>query len=101
MTSSAVFGEDADTYNPFRRPVDDKVLPFGLAFGSGPHVCLGRPLLLWEQGAEEAQGIQTKLLRLLFAHGVRRDPRGVHDEVGERGGRRYDRYDVLLPPAKT
>jgi cytochrome P450 len=92
-----VFGEDADSYNPYRKPLDPKVQPFGLAFGSGPHVCLGRPMLLWEQGDEHAQGMQTKILRLLLSEGVRRDPEGVREEAGEPGGRRYARYDVRVP----
>lgn len=92
-----VFGPDADRYDPHRTPLDPRVAPFGVAFGAGPHVCIGRPLLLWEQGDESAQGIQTKLLRLLLANGVRRDPDGVQDLQEERGSHRYTRYDVVMP----
>jgi cytochrome P450 len=92
-----VFGPDADTYDPYRTVADPKVQPFGIAFGAGPHVCLGRPMLLWEQGGEHAQGIQTKLLRLLLGNDVRKDPDGVHELTGEEGGRRYTRYDVIMP----
>lgn len=95
-----VFGEDADTYNPYRTIDDPKVAPFGVAFGGGPHVCLGRPMLVWDQGGEEAQGLQSKFLRWLFAHGVQPDPQGVHEVVGEQGGRRYERYDVMMPTAQ-
>ncbi|MYZ34442.1 MULTISPECIES: cytochrome P450 [unclassified Streptomyces] len=92
-----VFGQDADTYDPYRKPLDPKVAHFGVAFGAGPHVCLGRPMLLWEQGSEEAQGIQTKLLRLLLQSGFRRDRKGIQELVGVEGGRRFERYDVVVP----
>lgn len=93
----AVFGPDAGTYDPYREPLDPKVAAFGVGFGTGPHACLGRPMLLWEQGDEEAQGIQTKVLRFLLRSGVRKDPEGVHEVVGAEGGRRFARYDVLMP----
>lgn len=94
---NGVFGKDADTYDPYRTISGPKVQPFGVAFGAGPHVCLGRPMLLWEQGSEHSQGIQTKMLRLLLDNGVRKDPDGVQELTGEEGGRRYARYDVIMP----
>jgi cytochrome P450 len=94
---TAVFGEDADRYNPYRVPSDPKVQPFGVGLGGGPHVCLGRPLLLWDQGDEDAQGLLVKLLRFLLANGVRPDRDGVQREGGPEGGRRHSRYDVVMP----
>ena len=93
----SVFGEDADVYDLNRETLDPKVSNFGVAFGAGPHVCLGRPLLLWEQGSEEAQGFQTKMMRFLFASGVDRDSDGVQELSGPDGGRRFIRYDVTVP----
>jgi cytochrome P450 len=90
----AVFGPDADAYNLNRQPLDAKVPHFGVAFGAGPHVCIGRPLLIWEQGSDSAQGMQAKMLRLLFAAGVAKDEAGEHVLDGPEGGRRFARYDV-------
>jgi cytochrome P450 len=90
----AVFGPDADVYDLNRRPLDPNVSNFGVAFGAGAHICIGRPLLIWEQGPESAQGIQAKMLRLLFAAGVAKDTAGEHVLSGPDGGRRYVRYDV-------
>jgi cytochrome P450 len=94
---TTVFGPDADRYDPFRTPLDPKVLPFGIGLGGGAHVCLGRPLLLWDQGSEDDQGLLVKLLRLLLTNGVRIDPEGEQVEGGPEGGRRHSRYDVVMP----
>ncbi|WP_433502908.1 cytochrome P450 [Pseudonocardia halophobica] len=93
----SIFGDDAESYNPHRIPSDPKVAHFGLAFGAGPHVCIGRPMLLWEQGNDTSQGAQTKLLRFLLARGVRRDPNGEQTMQRERGSHRFTRYDVTIP----
>jgi cytochrome P450 len=94
---AAVFGPDADIYDPYRTPLDPKVNPFGVGLGGGPHMCLGRPLLLWDRGDERAQGVLVKVLRFLLALGVRPDSDGVQHEGGPEGGRRYLRYDVVVP----
>ncbi|WP_433502942.1 cytochrome P450 [Pseudonocardia halophobica] len=94
---TTVFGEDANEFDPFRTPLDPSVQPFGIGLGGGAHVCLGRPLLLWDQGDEDAQGLLVKLLRFLLTAGVRPDPEGEQHEGGPEGGRRHDRYDVVMP----
>ncbi|WP_156045944.1 MULTISPECIES: cytochrome P450 [Actinomycetes] len=95
---ATVYGDDALEYDPYRVPVDGEAQPFALSFGAGPHVCIGRPMLLWEQGDEEAQGSLTKMLRKLLALRVHPDPDGEQVmEVGPEGGRRWTRYDVIMP----
>lgn len=39
----AVFGDDADRFDPFRA-LPDEVAPWGLSFGHGAHACLGQEL---------------------------------------------------------
>jgi cytochrome P450 len=95
----SVFGADAGEYNPHRVLADPEVAHFGLAFGAGPHVCVGRPMLLWEQGNETSQGAQTKVIRFLLEWGVQTDPDGVQTLQRERGSHRYTRYDVVVPAA--
>jgi cytochrome P450 len=92
-----VFGQDAHLYNPHRALADPTVQSFGIAFGGGPHACMGRPMLVWEQGAEDAQGTLTKMLRKLLSNGIRRDPDAKYELRGEEGGRRFMRYDILMP----
>jgi len=95
---AAVFGDEADKYNPYRVPLVEKVPGFGLAFGGGPHMCLGRPILIWEQGDNDAQGLLIKMLRLQLESGMRPDPDGVQKvERTMEGGERYVRYDVVMP----
>jgi len=49
-------GEDPDTFNPDRHTDENKIHP---AFGSGPHVCIGRHLALLELKALTAYLIQN------------------------------------------
>ncbi|WP_433502970.1 cytochrome P450 [Pseudonocardia halophobica] len=93
----SVFGANPEAYDPYRVLNDPKVPHFGLAFGAGPHVCIGRPMLLWEQGNPESQGVQTKVLRFLLENGVRRDADGVQSLESERGSHRFTHYDVIVP----
>ncbi|BBG02571.1 MULTISPECIES: cytochrome P450 [Pseudonocardia] len=97
----SMFGADADRYDLNRCPVDPTVAPFGIGLGGGAHVCLGRPLLLWDQGDEDAQGLLVKVLRFLLVAGVRPDPAGLQLESGPDGGRRHTRYDVVMPAPGT
>jgi len=95
---ATVFGDEADKYNPYRVPLVEKVPGFGLAFGGGSHMCLGRPILIWEQGDNDAQGLLIKMLRLQLESGMRPDPDGVQKvERTMEGGERYVRYDVVMP----
>jgi cytochrome P450 len=65
-----VWGEDAARFNP-RRRVPDGVYSFGLAFGSGAHMCFGLPLVM---GTEGMNGGHVQLFRAMLALGVERDP---------------------------
>jgi cytochrome P450 len=94
---TTIFGPDATHYNPLRTPLDPTVQPFGIGLGGGAHVCLGRPLLLWDQGNPNAQGLLIKLLRHLLTTNIRPDPHGHQTEDGPQGGRRHTRYDVTIP----
>ena len=71
----AVFGEDAQTFNP-RRKTKPGVWPFGLSFGYGNHACMGRDLdggVVPKPGVElepAALGIVPLLVQTLLQHGV-------------------------------
>jgi hypothetical protein len=61
-------------------------------------MCLGRPILIWEQGDNDAQGLLIKMLRLQLESGMRPDPDGVQKvERTMEGGERYVHYDVVMP----
>ncbi len=66
----SVFGPDADRFDPHRR-VPAGVYRHGLAFGSGPHMCLGILLALGNEGID---GNVVYLLNALYQAGMQKDP---------------------------
>lgn len=66
-----VFGVDADNFNPWRK-VPPNVRPYGLAFGSGRHLCMGFPLVTPVTG--DSDRALFMILRALIAAGVKLDP---------------------------
>jgi cytochrome P450 len=75
----AVFGPDADLFNP-HRVLPDGVPPWGLSFGTGVHSCLGRDLdagLVAQPDTDPAThqyGIVPLLVRALIDRNARPDP---------------------------
>lgn len=75
----AVFGDDADTFNPHRE-LPQRIWPFGLTFGYGMHACMGRDLdggVVPKDGSppEKRQlGIVALLVDALLGNGAERDP---------------------------
>jgi hypothetical protein len=65
----AVFGDDADTFDP-NRSLPKGVYAFGLAFGTGRHMCFGLPIII---GTDGTDGSHTQMVRALFAAGIDRD----------------------------
>lgn len=67
----SVFGVDADNFNPWRK-VPPNIRPYGLAFGSGRHLCMGFPLVTPVIG--DSDRALFMILRALIAAGVKLDP---------------------------
>ena len=65
-----VFGEDAERFDP-HRSIPAGVYPYGVAFGSGPHMCYGVPLVMGNDGPD---GNLVCLVQRLHAAGIRPDP---------------------------
>jgi cytochrome P450 len=91
-----VWGEDALEFNPWRE-TPKGALAYGLAFGSGPHMCYGLPIAM---GAEGLDGTIVFWLKTLFEAGVERDAEHPTNAPGrEWRGRfapRRDGYTVFL-----
>jgi cytochrome P450 len=93
-----VYGADADRFNP-NREVPPGVYRFGFAFGTGPHMCYGMPIVM---GAEGLDGSLVYLLKTLLRAGLRPDPdkpqmslegtRGDYTLAGRDG-----EYHVIFP----
>ncbi len=71
----AVFGADPDAFRP-GRAVREGEPAYGLTFGGGSHVCLGRAQVVGSYADERAltEGMLLRLLRELLQAGVRPDP---------------------------
>jgi cytochrome P450 len=98
----SVFGADAETYNPHRRVLQPKAEPYGLTFGAGVHMCIGRDL---DGGVSQQAttnpdshqyGIVTRLVQALLQNGVSAHPekQPVRDPSTTRANWGY--YPVLL-----
>ena len=73
-----VFGPDAEEFNP-RRVARTPIKPTGLAFGDGPHTCIGMAMSIGKagpggEGGDAPVGLIVYVLRELYRAGVRRDP---------------------------
>lgn len=89
-----MWGADAKRFNP-HRVVPDGLQPFGLGFGGGAHMCIGRPLLVFERGAPIKLGLQARMLKSLVLAGVRSDPAGERVKAPHAGDR-YLRFDAMV-----
>lgn len=89
-----IFGADADEFDPYR-PSAAGVRPWGLTFGGGAHVCVGRPLvtgLAKRDGAQPTEGTMLRILRALYAVDVRLDP---DDPPVENASSSHDNYSSM------
>ncbi|MEL7043959.1 MAG: cytochrome P450, partial [Pseudomonadota bacterium] len=98
----ALYGEDADRYNPHRE-VSGRKPPYALTFGVGVHTCFGRELAggslptAETQPAEHPIGTVTNLVKTLLDNGATADPANppVADPDTERAN--WKHYPVLFP----
>jgi hypothetical protein len=87
---TSVYGPDANHFNP-RRKAPEGFYPFGLAFGSGDHMCQGLPIVL---GVEGIDGTLLLVLQTLYASGLSRDRMRAPSKVPIRDS--YEYYPVML-----
>lgn len=96
-----IFGETADLFDPDRAPPEG-VPRWGLTFGFGMHMCLGRDL---DGGlpagpdtdpATHQYGIVTQLVRTLLARDVRPDPDNPAVQDTRTLRQNFSSYPVLL-----
>lgn len=69
----SVFGSHADRFDP-TRPLPAHAASYGLAFGAGPHVCLGKRLAAGHEQNPEDPGTLTASLLALLSEGCRPHP---------------------------
>ena len=87
--ADARFGPDAARFDPHR--VVEEGVPWGLAFGAGPHACAGRPLATGIRTPGLDDGSMVTIARRLYDAGLEPGGEPVPDE-----GTHYDQY-VSVP----
>jgi cytochrome P450 len=93
---ATVFGPDAESFVP-GRTLPDGVYPYGIAFGTGRHMCFGMPVIV---GSDGVNGSHVQVLKALFAAGVQRDPARaprMNDQFG-RMDALWDVYPIQFAP---
>jgi cytochrome P450 len=94
-----VFGIGPLTFDP-HRPYAGSGHPYGYAFGSGPHMCLGRPLATSTNRSEDPGaplGVIVRLAMALFEAGLRMDPDGPAPALrADTAAHRFESFQVLL-----
>ncbi len=62
---TTVFGADAASFNPWRPAPAQPALPYGLAFGAGRHMCIGRPLVTPISGKPTPPGDGERAIQIV------------------------------------
>jgi cytochrome P450 len=95
----AVFGPDADRFDPYRK-VAGRAKPWGLAFGGGDHLCIGRPLVTGLAGRPDGEagtdGTLVNILLRLYEAGVQLDPRSPPQYTTASHHDAYSSMPILL-----
>lgn len=92
------YGPAAERYDP-HRPAPDDAPAYGLAFGHGNHVCLGRRLATGAPDPAEGEGVLVALLRELLRLDCRPDPARPPEEYAATMRRAFSRYPVRFGKA--
>jgi cytochrome P450 len=92
-----VFGADADEFDPYRRLAAARVKGYGLGFGTGPHVCLAKRMIVNDEADPNSPRLLDIVLRKLLLSGVRTD-RTSAPVAEPHGADRFTSFPVAILP---
>jgi len=92
------YGPEASRYDP-HRPEAGPAPPYGLAFGHGNHVCLGRRLSTGAPDPADGEGVLVALMRELLRLDCRPDPARPPEENAGTLRRGFSGYPVRFGKA--
>lgn len=91
---STKFGNTPASFN-LRRQADSRVRPYGLAFGAGPHVCIGKQMVVGLERPNDELALNLHVLRVLADADVAPDPARPPLKA-EHDGDRFKSFPVTV-----
>jgi cytochrome P450 len=104
---TSAYGLDAGEFNPHRRAPND-LAPWGMSFGHGMHLCIGRTLSVGmpvrsddsSPGEEHLYGLVPQAVQALVRRGIQPDPdKPPQQDTQTERWTRWARYPVIFEPA--
>lgn len=96
---TAVFGPDAAEFN-LNRVAPPRLSPWGLTFGGGVHMCIGRPLVtgMFNRPDDKSgtEGTMIRILRTLYEAGAEMDPAQPPKRVAASYHDAYESFPLIL-----
>ena len=95
-----VFGPDADEFNPYRK-LPDRVKGWGLSFGGGEHLCIGRSLvtgLSSPKPDETTNGTILNILTSLYQRQARPNEASAPERIATSLYDAYVTYPIVMSP---
>lgn len=95
-----VFGPDADEFNPYRK-LPDRVKGWGLSFGGGEHLCIGRSLvtgLSSPKPDETTNGTILNILASLYQRQARPNEASAPERIATSLYDAYVTYPIVMSP---
>jgi cytochrome P450 len=99
-TDQEIYGARSTTFDPHRSEVLGRREAHGLSFGSGAHICSGRPLAIGlpspRDGGPEVIGVLPRLISELLSRGAQLDPANLPTSRNDTKAERYASYPLIF-----
>ncbi|HAQ23447.1 MAG TPA: hypothetical protein DGF10_00460 [Acidimicrobiaceae bacterium] len=99
-TDQNVYGPHSAVFDPHRPESLGRREAHGLSFGSGAHICSGRPLAIGlptsRDGGPEVIGVLPRLIGELLSRGARLDPENPPSFRNDTQAERYETYPLIF-----